>query len=104
MMNLPERREMRISDAERDNVASILRHAAGEGRLDLEELDERRNAVYAAKTYGDLEPIIRDLPSAPYGDRFGGAPTSTALLGAPPRFLFSWPAGLSRNLRSTDCG
>jgi Domain of unknown function (DUF1707)/Cell wall-active antibiotics response 4TMS YvqF len=85
MMNLPERREMRISDAERDNVASILRDAAGEGRLDLEELDERLSAVYAAKTYGDLEPITRDLPSAahsapaaPRGDRIGGTPTSTA--------------------------
>lgn len=89
MMNLPERREMRISDAERDSVASILRDAAGEGRLDLEELDERLNAVYAAKTYGDLEPITRDLPSASsspapavaHGNRFGGAPTSTIAIG-----------------------
>jgi hypothetical protein len=91
MMNLPERREMRVSDADRDNVASILRDAAGEGRLDLDELDERLSAVYAAKTYGDLEPITRDLPSpsvssapTPRGDRFGGTPTSTmgiAILG-----------------------
>jgi hypothetical protein len=48
-MNLPERREMRIFDADRDDVAAILREAAGEGRLDLEELDERLSAVYAAK-------------------------------------------------------
>lgn len=74
---------MRISDAERDSVAAILRDAAGEGRLDLEELDERLSAVYAAKTYGDLEPITRDLPSgpspapaAPRRDRIGGTPTS----------------------------
>jgi hypothetical protein len=87
MMNPPERHEMRISDAERDNVASILRDAAGDGRLDLEELDERLDAVYAAKTYGDLEPITRDLPSvssvpvaasSPARDRIGGVPTSTA--------------------------
>lgn len=84
MTNLPERREMRISDAERDSAASILRDAAGDGRLDLEELDERLSAVYAAKTYGDLEPITRDLPSgpspapaAPRGDRIGGKPTSS---------------------------
>jgi Domain of unknown function (DUF1707) len=85
MMNPPERREMRISDAERDNVASILRDAAGDGRLDLEELDERLDAVYAAKTYADLEPITRDLPSvttapttsSPAPDRIGGVPTST---------------------------
>ena len=83
MMNLPERREMRVSDAERDDVAGILRDAAGEGRLDLEELDERLSAVYAAKTYGDLEPITRDLPTGPSpapaparGGRIGGVPTS----------------------------
>jgi Domain of unknown function (DUF1707)/Cell wall-active antibiotics response 4TMS YvqF len=89
MTNLPERREMRISDAERDSVAAILRDAAGEGRLDLEELDERLNAVYAAKTYGDLEPITRDLPSAsssptpvsPRGGRVGGVPTSRTAVG-----------------------
>lgn len=79
---------MRISDADRDDVAAILREAAGEGRLDLEELDERLSAVYAAKTYGDLEPITRDLPSeshsaprAASGDRFGGTPTSTMGIG-----------------------
>jgi hypothetical protein len=89
MTNLPERREMRISDAERDSVAAILRDAAGEGRLDLEELDERLNAVYAAKTYGDLEPITRDLPTASSspapvssrGDRFGGVPGSRIAVG-----------------------
>jgi hypothetical protein len=88
MTNLPERRDMRISDAERDQVAAILRDAAGEGRLDLEELDERLTAVYAAKTYGDLEPITRDLPgstarpvAAPQGDRFGGTPGSRAAFG-----------------------
>jgi Domain of unknown function (DUF1707)/Cell wall-active antibiotics response 4TMS YvqF len=90
MMNPPERHEMRISDAERDNVASILRDAAGDGRLDLEELDERLTAVYAAKTYGDLEPITRDLPSdssapaapaVPRGNRIGGVPTSSLGIG-----------------------
>jgi hypothetical protein len=87
MMNLPERREMRISDAERDNVASILRDAAGDGRLDLEELDERLNAVYAAKTYGDLEPITRDLPAssaaslAPAAPGRAGAPASMTGIG-----------------------
>jgi hypothetical protein len=89
MTNLPERREMRISDAERDHASSILREAAGDGRLDLEELDERLGAVYAAKTYGDLEPITHDLPQtttapapARYGrDRFGGTPGSTWAVG-----------------------
>ena len=41
----------------------MLRDAAGEGRLTLAELDERLDAVYAAKTYADLEPLTRDLPA-----------------------------------------
>jgi hypothetical protein len=54
---------LRISDADRHNVAELLRHAAGEGRLDLDELDERLEATYAAKVYADLVPITLDLPS-----------------------------------------
>lgn len=52
---------MRISDAERDKVAEILREAAGDGRLGLDELDERLEATYAAKTYAELVPITHDL-------------------------------------------
>ena len=37
--------------------------AAGEGRIDFEELDERLEATYAAKTYADLVPITVDLPA-----------------------------------------
>lgn len=65
MTNLPERRDLRVSDADRDRVAAILRDAAGEGRLDLGELDERLTLVYAAKTYGDLESVTQDLPLTP---------------------------------------
>ncbi|RFU41340.1 DUF1707 and DUF2154 domain-containing protein [Actinomadura logoneensis] len=53
---------MRASDADRDRVAQILRDAAGEGRLTLEEVGERLDAVYRAKTYAELEPLTRDLP------------------------------------------
>ncbi len=63
-----ERRDpsrLRISDADRHKVAELLRDAAGEGRIDLEELDERLEATYAAKTYADLVPITIDLPAHP---------------------------------------
>jgi hypothetical protein len=53
---------LRISDADRHRVAEVLRHAAGEGRIDLSELDERLEAAYQARTYGDLVPITADLP------------------------------------------
>jgi len=52
---------MRISDADRHKVAELLRTSAGEGRLDLDELDERLEQAFAAKTYADLIPITADL-------------------------------------------
>ena len=55
--------EVRASDADRDRVADILREALAEGRLDAEEHSERVEAVYAAKTVGELEPVVRDLPA-----------------------------------------
>ncbi|MFI8999852.1 DUF1707 domain-containing protein [Streptomyces sp. NPDC053541] len=53
---------LRASDADRDRIADILRDALAEGRLDAEEHAERIDAVYRAKTVGELEPIVRDLP------------------------------------------
>nr|WP_310430022.1 DUF1707 domain-containing protein [Catenuloplanes niger] len=53
---------MRASDSDRERVAEVLRGAASDGRLDLHELDERLGRVYAARTYGELEPLTRDLP------------------------------------------
>jgi hypothetical protein len=77
-MNLPDRAnqpsEMRASDADRDRVALVLREAAAEGRLDMDELDDRLSAVYAAKTYAELEPITRDLPIPDGGAPVGIAP------------------------------
>jgi hypothetical protein len=55
--------QLRVSDEDRHKVAEILREAAGEGRIDFEELDERLEATYAAKTYADLVPITVDLPA-----------------------------------------
>ena len=55
--------QLRVSDEDRHKVAEILREAAGEGRIDLDELDERLEAAYAAKTYADLVPITVDLPA-----------------------------------------
>ena len=53
---------LRISDADRHQVSEVLRQAAGEGRIDLDELEERLEATFAAKTYADLVPITADLP------------------------------------------
>ncbi len=54
---------LRASDADRDRIAAILREALAEGRLDAEEHAERIDGVYRAKTMGELEPLISDLPA-----------------------------------------
>ncbi|MFE3162787.1 DUF1707 domain-containing protein [Streptomyces sp. NPDC059224] len=56
--------ELRASDADRERVSEILRDALAEGRLDMAEFEERLEATYKARTYGELTPITRDLPSA----------------------------------------
>jgi hypothetical protein len=58
-----ERREdLRAADVDRQFVAERLKGALDEGRLDLHEYDERLQTVYAAKTYGDLDQVLADLP------------------------------------------
>ncbi|MEU3985907.1 DUF1707 domain-containing protein [Streptomyces sp. NPDC026672] len=56
--------ELRASDADRERVAEVLRDALAEGRLDMEEFEERLDATYRARTYGELAPLTRDLPGA----------------------------------------
>ncbi|MCM2389142.1 DUF1707 SHOCT-like domain-containing protein [Streptomyces albipurpureus] len=55
---------IRASDADRDRIADILRDALAEGRLDAEEHSDRIDAVYRAKTVGELQPLVQDLPAA----------------------------------------
>ena len=95
---VPDPQHLRASDADRERVAEKLREAAGDGRLTMDELDERLDAVYAAKTYAELVPITHDLPDtgaaayapspapSPSGDvrQYGGDATShtaVAILG-----------------------
>lgn len=58
----PEPGRMRASDADRDSVAHRLREALAEGRLDPDEHSDRLDAVYRAKTLGELAPLTEDLP------------------------------------------
>jgi hypothetical protein len=57
-----DRSEMRASDADRDRVAAVLRDAHADGRLAQDELLERLGATYEARTYGDLDRLVADLP------------------------------------------
>ena len=56
------RDEMRAGDDDRRQTAEVLRQALDEGRLDLSEYDERLQQAYAAKTYGELNALLGDLP------------------------------------------
>lgn len=60
----PAAPELRASDADRARIADILREALAEGRLTADEHAERVEGVLAAKTVGELEVFIRDLPAA----------------------------------------
>ncbi|MEU1214087.1 DUF1707 domain-containing protein [Streptomyces sp. NPDC005791] len=85
---------IRASDADRDRIADILREAVAEGRLTAEEHAERVDLVYRAKTVGELEPLVRDLPVT------GGAPQAASPHGYGPE----GPVGPAENLVAVFSG
>jgi len=75
-------RELRVSDAEREHVGQLLQRAVGLGMLSLGEFTERMDTALAAKTRGELNAVLIDLP----GVRLVGqpiAPPSTFVNAAP---------------------
>lgn len=104
-----ENPDMRASDAERERVAETLREAVAEGRLEMDEFEQRLDATFKARTHGELVPLVRDLPapggpeaaavagrkgsSANWPARIGGAPTSSG--------AFAFWGGFSRKGRWT---
>jgi Domain of unknown function (DUF1707) len=71
---------LRASDADRDAVVDRLREAAGEGRLEPDELEQRVHRALRARTYGDLAALVADLPNdRPAPLRRTGARTSPAV-------------------------
>lgn len=69
---------IRVSDADRDRVTAQLRDHFAAGRITPGELDERLSAALNAKTFGDLRPLMADLPEP---------------VPAPPRAAHPRPAG-----------
>jgi hypothetical protein len=59
---LPESSSPRMSDAEREVVAERLQRATAEGRLTLDEFEQRIAGVLAARTFAEVEPYLADLP------------------------------------------
>jgi hypothetical protein len=106
MSELPE---MRASDAERERIAERLRDAVAEGRLTMEEFEERLDAAYRARTHSELEPLVGDLP-APAGARPAGEPAARGgagrwaeRIGGTPssKFAFAFWGGFGRKGRWT---
>jgi Domain of unknown function (DUF1707) len=60
---MARRSALRASDSDRERAAERLRHAAGEGRLLASELEDRLGAAFSARTYGELDALIADLPA-----------------------------------------
>jgi hypothetical protein len=60
-----ERPDLRASDEQRDRAAAEIRDHFAAGRLTEDELNERLDAVYRARTQGELRELRRDLPAAP---------------------------------------
>jgi hypothetical protein len=53
---------LRAGDADREQIAERLRKSHAEGRLDLGEFQERLERCYEAKTFGELDSLVTDLP------------------------------------------
>jgi len=58
------RGQMRAADADRDRAVSFLATAYTEGRLGKDEYDSRLESALSARTYGDLDLVVTDLPGA----------------------------------------
>lgn len=80
MSNLPvpgdPHAHLRASDADRDRVVHVLGEALSDGRLSPVEHSDRLNAVYQAKTIGELAPITYDLAVIPAGQAHAPAPAT----------------------------
>ena len=61
---MSRRATLKASDADREEIAERLRKATAEGRLLAEELEERLEATFGARSYGELDAVVADLPGA----------------------------------------
>ncbi|MGO9902359.1 MAG: DUF1707 domain-containing protein [Solirubrobacteraceae bacterium] len=62
---MARRYSLRASDSDREDVAERLRAATAEGRLLARELEQRLEVAFHARTYGELDALVVDLPAAP---------------------------------------
>jgi hypothetical protein len=82
---------IRASDPEREQVVARLHAAVGEGRLSLDEAEERITAVYAVRYREDLTSVVGDLPADDM---------ATAAGDGPPLWSTLWKGAVWRGLRA----
>lgn len=97
--------QMRIGDAEREQLADRLRRAHDAGQIDLDEFDQRVQQAYRARVRSDLDALVRDLPGTgraatpapPAADREASAPWAAEQYA-------HWQSVGSRALQRRSCG
>jgi hypothetical protein len=94
------RASLRASDADREELVEQLRRHHADGRLTLEELTERTERAYAARTLGDLDALATDLPSVQRPADAPGPATSAAGPARPPAATAGQAAARAALLRS----
>lgn len=95
-------RDLRVADAEREHVGRLLQRAVGLGMLSLGEFTERMDTALAAKTRGELNAVLIDLP----GIRLVGQPPPQQFVQGrhPQRFAAGPPAATGNIIKSTLSG
>jgi hypothetical protein len=93
---------MRASDRERESAVAVLRMAAAEGRLSVEELDERTAAAYAASTRGELGELLDDIPPAEVDPAKPAQPRKRPWFPGRTRFRARWRAPVAREEAAKD--
>lgn len=58
----PRERDVRAADDDREETVRQLQRGLREGRLTVDEFDDRVRAAYAARTHGELDDLTLDLP------------------------------------------
>ncbi|MDA0634458.1 DUF1707 domain-containing protein [Nonomuraea sp. MCN248] len=84
---------MRASDVDRDRVAAVLREHTAEGRITMDEFNERLEQLYKSKTYGELARLTADLPDVDLRNRPAKiSPQPVATRGMHPGMMAAWSA------------
>jgi uncharacterized protein DUF1707 len=98
---MDDRRRMRASDQDRQQVVDQLRGAVADGRLRMDEFEQRMAQAYQAVTYGDLDPLCADLPAPAAAGPAVAAPSgvrprrSGVLAGLPAALRVLWTIWLA---------